>query len=88
MAVRNIYLRIEAIDDYSPVEPDDKAVAPIQGSTGGAFVSTLNDSAGPMDRTSRFSPAIMRIRPCFYPVEKPLLLSSKIPRSHDLCRSG
>jgi plastocyanin len=30
MAIRHIYLRIEAIDDYSTVEPDDKAVMPTQ----------------------------------------------------------
>ena len=30
MAVRDIYLRIETIDDYSPVDPVDKALPPIQ----------------------------------------------------------
>ena len=30
MAVRNIYLKIERIADYSPVEPDDHVSPPIQ----------------------------------------------------------
>ena len=30
MAIRNIYLKIEPIEDYSPVEPYDKAAPPIQ----------------------------------------------------------
>ncbi len=28
MATRNIYLKIETIDDYSPVEPYDKSAPP------------------------------------------------------------
>ena len=30
MAMRNIYLKIERIADYSPVEPDDHLSPPIQ----------------------------------------------------------
>jgi hypothetical protein len=30
MALRNIYLKIERIFDYSPVEPDDHVSPPIQ----------------------------------------------------------
>lgn len=37
MATRHIYLRIEQIDDYSPVEPQDKAAPPIQYKRDGMY---------------------------------------------------
>lgn len=55
MAVRNIYLKIESITGYSPVEPDDHVSPPIQyrrdcmrnmGHDDGTIPSDMSEAGG------------------------------------------